>query len=525
MIVAGSSAAVALAAVVLIVWLAVIRPPSPSPTPGAAPPVAERPSKAGTLPALAWVDCWFGKDAARPERCAHLAVAERRGDPKSPAIQLSAVVFPGPQGGEMPVVMIAGGPGEPAGLDADAIGRWRTRIAASAWMRARDVVIFDIRGAGLSQPDLRCKEVSDAGLRVFTSAAAGQEAKQWQAAAAACRLTAAGIDLDSYTTRAIAADLRDLVTALDYPRYALLGISFGTRVVLTFLAQDPGKAAAVILDSVYPPDVPAYVEGAANAQAAFAQMFADCERDATCRAAFPNLAAAFRRVVAKAQAKPLEVTLKAAAGQPAQKIRVDDGRLIEMLFYGFYAWSDLAEIPATIAALDRGDLTAFVPVVERARDFYRWDNSSYGLFLAVECHDEFPFNTAEALTRAVASTPQFKGFALGNLALQACPGWGAPAAGTRTTMTTKPHVPALLLSGGLDPITPPRWAQAVAAQWPEAHTVVFPGVGHGVLRNHACADVLIGRFLTAPSIQPFDPCVLAIAKPPFKYPAARPRAR
>ena len=100
---------------------------------------------------------------------------------------------------------------------------------------------------------------------------------------------------------------------------------FGTRVVLTFLAQDPGRTEAVILDSVYPPDVAAYVESAANMQAAFTQMFGDCERDATCRGAFPSLAASFHRVVNRAKTRPLEVTLKAQPGQPAGKIisRVD----------------------------------------------------------------------------------------------------------------------------------------------------------------------------------------------------------
>jgi pimeloyl-ACP methyl ester carboxylesterase len=53
----------------------------------------------------------------------------------------------------------------------------------------------------------------------------------------------------------------------------------------------------------------------------------------------------------------------------------------------------------------------------------------------------------------------------------------------------------LLLSGGLDPATPPRHAERVArALGPAAHSLVVPQAGHGVLAL-PCVRELAFRFV------------------------------
>jgi fermentation-respiration switch protein FrsA (DUF1100 family) len=55
-------------------------------------------------------------------------------------------------------------------------------------------------------------------------------------------------------------------------------------------------------------------------------------------------------------------------------------------------------------------------------------------------------------------------------------------------------VPVLVLSGGLDPATPPRHGAAVAAALGNARHIVAPGLGHGV-SGQSCAPRLITRFV------------------------------
>ena len=53
--------------------------------------------------------------------------------------------------------------------------------------------------------------------------------------------------------------------------------------------------------------------------------------------------------------------------------------------------------------------------------------------------------------------------------------------------------PVLLLSGQLDPVTPPRHGEAIARALPNVRHFVAPHLGHGV-SGQGCAPDLIGRF-------------------------------
>ena len=65
-------------------------------------------------------------------------------------------------------------------------------------------------------------------------------------------------------------------------------------------------------------------------------------------------------------------------------------------------------------------------------------------------------------------------------------------------MPVKSDVPALLLSGGLDPVTPPASAAAVAATLPNSRQVVAQGSGH-VVSTYACVPRLISAFVDSAS--------------------------
>jgi hypothetical protein len=64
-------------------------------------------------------------------------------------------------------------------------------------------------------------------------------------------------------------------------------------------------------------------------------------------------------------------------------------------------------------------------------------------------------------------------------------------------------VPVLVLSGGLDPATPPRHGAAVAARLGHARHVVAPYFGHGVSAQ-ACAPRLITRFIRTANFADLD---------------------
>lgn len=472
------------------------------------------------VPRIEAMDCWFPVPAGRSARCASLVVAERLDDPKSRLLHLRFVVFEGQGAAHAadPVVYISGGPGDPAQIDAGTIARWWSWIARADWLGQRDVVVFDQRGVGTSEPAMNCPEIAEAGYRIFPAPLAeAAEEKLWAVAAQQChdRLAGSGIDLTRYNTKAIVEDLRQLIEQLGYRRWSLFAVSYGTRVALDFIRDHPGGTSSVILDSVYPPDVRAYVDGARNGQRAFQELFKECADDPPCNTAFPKLGESFQRVLRRVGASPLELTLPDPRTGAAVPVRLTQAKLVETLFYGLYEWRMTRQMPQVIAALDRGDTRPFVPLAEEAFATYASEKESHGLFLSVECHDEFPFNDREDVLRAAEEAPLLKSFALTTAPLMACPSWRVGSAAAADRRAASSDLPVLIFAGELDPAVSPEWAKLVAARLSHATLIRFRGIGHGVVAAHACADALIAHFLADPGKAPYDDCLLAIGSTEF----------
>jgi len=80
-------------------------------------------------------------------------------------------------------------------------------------------------------------------------------------------------------------------------------------------------------------------------------------------------------------------------------------------------------------------------------------------------------------------------------------------------------VPALILAGEFDPVTPPGPAQLLADQWENAAYRLFPGTGHGVLTSGGkvttCSQAITAQFLTAPGQTLDSACLADIQRPDF----------
>ncbi|HEV2674192.1 MAG TPA: alpha/beta fold hydrolase [Aliidongia sp.] len=470
--------------------------------------------RANHAPHVETVDCWFPIPAGRAARCGQLIAPESWRAPDDRTVTIPFVVFSGGAGAAPdPVIFINGGPGEPTGIAAGEIGRWWGLTRTAGWAQGRDVVVFDERGVGLSQPGLACPEMIEIGDQLFSQPMTPQATNAaWAAAAGRChaRLVGTGIALDRYNTDAIVRDLAALIDGLGYRSWNLLAVSYGTRVALSFLRDHHDGTRSVILDSVYPPSVKAYEDSAASAAHAMAGMVDACVANPSCKAANPHLAASLQAAIRRAATQALVVPLH-RAGQPDKRVSLDDAKLVEVLFYGFYRSEDLRILPNAITALDQGNVQPLVPFVEAALDNYQSTATSHGLYLSVICHDELPFDDPQVIARSAAASGDLRQFALSDLGLAACPAWPAGVAAVAERLPVQSDVPIVMLSGDLDPITPLGWAKVALATLPKASLFHFPGVGHGVLAANTCADIIARRFFAKPQAHPFDDCLLTLS--------------
>ena len=76
-------------------------------------------------------------------------------------------------------------------------------------------------------------------------------------------------------------------------------------------------------------------------------------------------------------------------------------------------------------------------------------------------------------------------------------------------------VPALLLAGEYDPITPPSWADTAAATLRHSEVYHTRGTGHAVITRGACVRKLIGTFLDRLTASSVATCLAGLGKPVF----------
>ncbi|HMQ34192.1 MAG TPA: alpha/beta hydrolase [Chloroflexaceae bacterium] len=463
---------------------------------------APPPEAAG--PALALEPCRLsapGVAQTFSAECGALAVPEDPASPGGRSIELNIAVVPAISRAPAPdpLFLLAGGPGQ-AATEAFIPVLPALRQAN----QARDLVLVDQRGTGGSNP-LRCP-IDDEDLEL---AAAEPEDPAFQSWLAACL---AGLDADPrlYTTALAAGDLDAVRAALGYERVNLLGVSYGTRAALTYLRLFPERVRALVLDGVVPPDMAIGAAMAGDGQRALDMAFAACEADAACAEAFPEARADFAALLAALDAEPLTVALDDPfTGEPAE-VRLTRELAASTVFNLSYSPEATALLPLLIHSAQReGDprpLAAQSLIVGREAA----EMIALGMRNAVLCAEDVPFYPATP-----GAGPGYLGDLMARVFSASCAAWPAAEADPASRAPAQSPVPALLLSGERDPVTPPAYGEAVAAGLPNSLHIVAPGQGHNVFYR-GCVPGLVADFLAAGAPDGLDAaCVERLGAPPF----------
>ncbi len=113
------------------------------------------------------------------------------------------------------------------------------------------------------------------------------------------------------------------------------------------------------------------------------------------------------------------------------------------------------------------------------------------LHYSVTCAEDVPRADAALRERALAGKRSAR---LARLALAICDVWPRGGAPADAFAPVTSDVPVLILSGGLDPVTPPANGDTVAKTLANHRHVVAPGYGH-IVSPHACAPRLLSAFV------------------------------
>ncbi|MEV0613135.1 alpha/beta fold hydrolase [Nonomuraea sp. NPDC050404] len=427
-----------------------------------------------------------------PERtnCGFLEVPERRDAPERKievgyAVHVSTSANRKPD----PIVYMSGGPGSAS---------MQLTGFLSQMFPDRDVVAIEQRGSRYSRPVLSCPETAQAMLGQLR-----QPPADIADAANRCRerLREQGVDLRGYNTKEITADVIALREKLGYASWNLFGVSYSTRVMMDVAAADPGGVRSVVLDSYLPQSVTWYDDADRNLSDTMAGM---------------GVKEPFEAMVARLNRTPARVpTTDPLLGREFTALMSGDD-VAAVLMEGLQD-AQLSEVtPTLVRALATGHDELLRPLADAVGQGLV--SHEFGLYHAVQCQDEVPFNTF---------TPKSRFFTVnGDKAV--CDAWrlpqatpvpaesapvptGAESAPVPTSAESAPvraatKAPVYVIGGEKDPTTPPRTAEPAARVIPGARFERFPRAAHAVFLFDACARERIAEFVGDPAATFAKPC-------------------
>jgi pimeloyl-ACP methyl ester carboxylesterase len=450
----------------------------------------------------------LGFDADRQDAvCGTVTVPEDRAEPDGTQVVLPVVVLPatGDDPAPDPVVYLEGGPG------GDGLANAGT-FSTVSWREDRTIILFDQRGTGRATPSLDC-EASDESLAEFLpldpSSTEAQTLSDELFLACRDALVDEGVDLDRYNSAESAKDLADmrrvLGDALGFEEWNLLGVSYGTRLALTALRDEPEGIRSVIIDSVYGPTNDLISEVAPNAAAALDTLFQRCADNISCNAAYPDLRATWDDLVARLEADPVTVRASSLQSSFAGEVLIDGETVIGGFFQLLYVTELIPELPAMVDDLADGDYEDFADLLVTFAELNA-EGISEGMYTSVQCREEVPFSTVGAVEAALEGLDPTLAKAFDSSQdFEDCETWGTTPGDEVETEPVTSDVPTLLLAGGFDPITPVSWAEAAAGTLSAGHLVVVESAGHGASFT-ACGEQLVSDWLDDIDEAPSDAC-------------------
>ncbi|MBN1565331.1 MAG: alpha/beta fold hydrolase [Anaerolineae bacterium] len=194
---------------------------------------------------------------------------------------------------------------------------------------------------------------------------------------------------------------------------------------------------------------------------------------------------------------------------------VDDGDwdgFVELLYGSFYE-EDADYLLDLLDAMSDYDLYRLSYEL-----FYEDLSDADGMYNAVECNEELPFNSYDEGVAYSANVPvqlretnmlEFEDM------IATCALWKSGTADPVEDLAVTSAIPTFIGAGQYDPITPPEWGVIASQTLPNSYYFEYPAVGHGVIDGGFCPESMMRAFLNNPTVAPDASCINSMGAPAF----------
>jgi pimeloyl-ACP methyl ester carboxylesterase len=271
----------------------------------------------------------------------------------------------------------------------------------------------------------------------------------------------------------------------------------------------PEGIRSVVLDSLVPLEVEFQVDVPNNYNRSLEILFADCAANEACAAAYPDLEQVYYDTIEALNETPARFdSTNPLTGTSYENIRFDGYNFSTTIFQLLYDATFLPAAPQFIYEVAEGDYENLSLIFGSL--LASQSAISTGMNFAFNCHEEFPFIDLDEMIANFATFPGYtEEDAQSEVAFlaQACEAFESGAAPALEDEPISSDLPTLVTAGEYDPITPPAFAEQVAANLANSTYIEFPASGHGPTGGVDCAQGIAAAYIVDPSAELDTACV------------------
>ncbi|GAB5522926.1 MAG: alpha/beta fold hydrolase [Roseivirga sp.] len=405
-----------------------------------------------------------------------------------------------------PIVFLQGGPG---GSTLSMEEFWENNPLRND----RDIILMDQRGTGASAAN--CIEIGEAMFAVARQDLDIEgQIRALDSILSRCKETMKqdGVDLTGYNSKENAADFEDLRKALGYEKWDLFGSSYGSRLGLTIMRDFPKGVRSAILAGILAPEVNYFSGTLLNFENALFSVFERCEQNEDCDSRYPGIKDRMLKALKKLQSDPLHIDFE---GQPFV-LNPDDALLI--LFISMYERSSMGYIPLLIEAIEDRETKVLASYLVSIKHLYNIAN--WAMNYSVMAYEELPFYdelaVVESLKKSEIAFP-FTSYSDSGIKLMSK--WHSSRASEIENQPVVSEIPTLMVSAGLDHVTPVSNAKEAIQHLKNGYELIFPDEGHSSFYN-TCFFQIAEDFLNNPDQRPDIGCSSERQKIPWFFRSA-----
>lgn len=424
-------------------------------------------------------------------QCTTLKVPEDYAHPNGRKIQLAVAWVPAKnEDAADPVFMLAGGPGQSARDSYPQIAR-----AFEDTLKKRNVILLDQRGTGQSHP-LVCKDKH--GENTVSEKQTDESPDAIRRFTANCRdQLSRDTDLRFYTTTDAIQDLDSVRAAIGAAQINLVGVSYGTRVAQQYAHRYPQRTRTIVLDSVAPNELILGNDFARNLEEALDANFQRCKKEVHCNTRMGNPREHLNTLLAQLKTAPVPVSYRDPLTGELLQGNLTRGHLAVVARMYAYLPMLAASLPLTLSEAAKGH---YEPLMAQAKMMSGaiGDAIAVGMQLSVMCSED-----ADGLRADPAYADSVLGNELIDVFRAQCAVWPKGARPADFHQPFRSDVPALVLEGEFDPVTPPRYGQQVVKNLRNGRLLILRGQGHNVIPI-GCMPKLMARFIDTADAKALD---------------------